>query len=474
MKNSIQPAGVTSENLETLRTKVRAGMKKHKIPGVALGIVHRGKTHLICEGITNITNPQPVTPETLFQIGSTTKTMTGTVIMQLVEQGKLELDAPVRKYLPGLKLADANVAKRITVRQLLNHTGGFSGDIFDDTGNGDDALEKYVALLTKTPQVTPLGKVWHYNNAALCIAGRVIEVVTGKTYEQTVREMLLEPLGMTQSFFSLNEVMTELFAVGHNTNEKNKVRVAKPWGLPRSMYPAGGLNSSLNDQLKYAKFHLGNGKPLFSSETLREMHTPTVPAWLGAEFAVTWFVPALRDVNGKTVQILQHGGSTNGQQSAFWFSPRHNFGCTILTNHDAGYFFGEQLNAWIFEHMLGLTTPKAQEAPMTQKELKTLTGMFSTGDGSSSLRLIFTKNKLVLQIINNEMPEVSSTPAPKLPPFTVRSVRDPRSDMDLLEATEGLYKGMKMELLRDDGGQLAYLRSGGRLYVRQDKNAGQN
>ena len=472
MKKGAKPEGVTRENLEKLRAKVRAGMKKHKIPGVALGIVHRGKTHLICEGITSISNPQPVTPETMFQIGSTTKTMTGTVIMQLVEQGKLELDAPVRKYLPGLKLADSNVAKRITVRQLLNHTGGFSGDIFDDTGNGDDALEKYVALLTKSPQVTPLGKVWHYNNAAVCIAGRVIEVVTGKPYEQTLREMILEPLGMTQSFFFLNEVITESFAVGHNMNEKNKVRVVKPWGLPRSMSSAGGLNSSLNDQLKYLKFHLGNGQPLFSSKTLREMHTPTVAALLGADCAVTWFVPELRNARGETVRTLQHGGSTNGQQSAFWFSPTHKFGCTILTNHDAGAILNEQLDAWILEHMLGLKTPAVQEIQVSQKELKALVGSFSTGDGSSGIEIRYTKNRLIARIISNEAPQVTTTPQPPIPPFALRSVRDPRSDTDLLEATEGMFKGTNMELLRDASGQVAYLRASGRLLLRQSKKEG--
>ena len=465
MKTSLIPSGVTQSNLKTLRAKVRAGMKKHKIPGVALGIVYRGKTHLICEGITSVNNPQAITPETLFQIGSTTKTMTGTVIMQLVEQGKLELDSPVRKYLPGLKLADNNVAKRITVRQLLNHTGGFSGDVFDDTGNGDDALEKYVALLSKTPQVSPLGQIWHYNNAALCIAGRVIEVVTGKTYEQSVREQLLEPLGMTQSFFYLNEVMTERFAVGHNNDEKNKVRVAKPWGLPRSIASAGGMNSSLNDQLKYIKFHLGNGQPLLSSETLREMHTPTVPAWLGADFAVTWFVPELQNANAETERIIQHGGSTNGQQSTFWFSPTHRFGCTILTNHAAGSSLGKQLNAWILEHMLGLNTPVTQEIQVTQKELKALTGTFSTGDRFMSFKLNVMRGALQVKYIVDTA-KVTTTPGPQLPPVPVRKVRDARSENDLLEATDGPFKGEMIELLRDASGQVPYLRFGGRLFVR--------
>jgi CubicO group peptidase (beta-lactamase class C family) len=301
----------------------------------------------------------------------------------------------------------------------------------------------------------------------------VIEVVTGKTYEQTVREMLLEPLGMTQSFYFLNEVMTERFAVGHNTNEKNKVQIAKPWGLPRSIASAGGMNSSLNDQLKYAKFHLGNGQPLFSSETLCQMHTPTVPAEVGADFAVTWFVPQLHNTNGETVRILKHGGSTNGQQSAFLLSPAYNFGCTILTNHDAGYIFGEQLNAWILEHMLGLKTPGVQEIQVSQKELKALVGTFSTGDGSSSLVLKFTKNKLVVQAISNLVTESPEASAPQLPQATVRSVRDPRGNTDLLEATEGPFKGTIIELLRDANGQVSYLRAGGRLHVRQNKNEGQ-
>src|SRR5204862_4936357 len=111
-----------------------------------------------------------------------------TAIMRLVEEGKVDLHAPVRTYVPELKMRDETVARDVTVLQLLNHTAGWDGDLFVDTGNGDDALEKYVVKMADIQQVTPLGSVVSYNNASLSLAGHVIEKVTGKPYETAMRE----------------------------------------------------------------------------------------------------------------------------------------------------------------------------------------------------------------------------------------------------------------------------------------------
>ena len=117
-----------------------AEMKRLKIPGVAIGVFHNGKEYTAGFGVTSVENPLPVTPDTLFQTGSISKTFTGTIFMRLVEAGQVELDAPVRKYLPKLKLSDKDVAERVTIRHLLTHTGGWVGDYFNDFGDGDDAL----------------------------------------------------------------------------------------------------------------------------------------------------------------------------------------------------------------------------------------------------------------------------------------------------------------------------------------------
>src|SRR5213075_888226 len=145
------------------------------------------------------------------QFGSTGKTYTATAMLRLVEDGSVDLDAPVRKYVPELTLQDADVAARVTVIQLFNHTAGWEGDMMDDTGDGDDAIEKYVAKMVKLEQVTPLGETVSYNNAALSVAGRIIEKITGQTYKQAIRELLLEPLDMDQTLFFCNEIMTRRF-----------------------------------------------------------------------------------------------------------------------------------------------------------------------------------------------------------------------------------------------------------------------
>ncbi len=132
----------------------------------------------------------------MFQIGSTAKTFTATAVMVLVEQGRIELDRPVRRYLPGLRLRDEHAAETLTVGQLLNHTAGWDGgDSWTDTGEGDDALERSVALLADLPQQFAPGTGASYNNAAFVLAGRVVEKVTGETFERALARLVLDPLG---------------------------------------------------------------------------------------------------------------------------------------------------------------------------------------------------------------------------------------------------------------------------------------
>ena len=149
--------------------RIPDAMARHKVPGVALGIVCEGREFIKGFGVTNIRHPMPVDEKTLFQIGSTTKTFTATAVMRLVEAGKLALDEPILTYLPDFKMRDPEVTARVTMRHLLTHTGGWEGDFFPDTGNGDDALARYVKLMANLPQLTPLGTILSYNNAAFSL-----------------------------------------------------------------------------------------------------------------------------------------------------------------------------------------------------------------------------------------------------------------------------------------------------------------
>jgi len=156
----------TDPVFQPLHERITEAMERLHVPGVAVGIIHDGAEHVAAFGVTNVDYPAPVVEDTLFQIGSTTKTLTATTVMRLVEEGKIDLDTPIRAYLPDLRLADEATAAGVTTRHLLTHTAGWSGDHFLDTGRGEDALAGYVASMADLPQLTPLGQVCSYNNAA--------------------------------------------------------------------------------------------------------------------------------------------------------------------------------------------------------------------------------------------------------------------------------------------------------------------
>lgn len=294
-------------------------MQEYGIPGVALGLLHQGTGYIRGYGVTNVDSPQQVGGDTLFRIASTTKTFTGTAAMRLVDQGKLDLDATVKTYLPDFATCDPSVAPQVTLRQLLNHSPGWLGEYYEDTGSGDDALAKYVAGMAQHPQLTPLGKVFAYNNAAITLAGRVIEVASGSTYEEAMRELVLDPLGLSHTRFSSNEEIPDAnVAEPHDIDDGVPVVDTSLWAVPRSIHPTGGLISSVRDQLAYAAFHLGGGTAqdgtrVLTNESLVAMRSNPGPGGtLNVELdgmGVTWMVRP----SAEGARIVQHGGVLAGQ-----------------------------------------------------------------------------------------------------------------------------------------------------------------
>jgi CubicO group peptidase (beta-lactamase class C family) len=152
--------------------------EKFGIPGVVVGVLVDGREVVAAHGVTNVDNPQPVDAETLFHVASVTKTFTATALMRLVSEGKVELDAPVRRYVPELKLVDDEVAERITVLNLLNHTAGLEWNLIDP-GDGDQSLAAFVAKMAELPIIAAPGSRASYSQAGYNLAGRIIENVTG-------------------------------------------------------------------------------------------------------------------------------------------------------------------------------------------------------------------------------------------------------------------------------------------------------
>ncbi|HEY3749795.1 MAG TPA: serine hydrolase, partial [Pseudonocardiaceae bacterium] len=237
--------------------------RRHGVPGAQLGILRVGESAdelaQAAFGVLNIDTGTPTTVDSIFQVGSITKVWTATVAMQLVDEGKLDLDTPVVDVLPELRLADPDVTKQVTLRHLLTHTSGIDGDVFTDTGRGDDALEKYVGVLADAAQNHPLGATWSYCNSGFSLVGRLIEKVTGQTWDVAIRERLFTPLGLTHTVTLPEEALLFGAAVGHIAETGADLRKAPAWGLPRAVGPAGLITSRVRDVLAFARLHLTGG-----------------------------------------------------------------------------------------------------------------------------------------------------------------------------------------------------------------------
>src|SRR6201986_1130833 len=178
--------------------------------------------------------------------------------MQLVDEGKLDLDAPVAEVLPELRLADAEVAKTFPMRHLLTHTSGIDGDVFTDTGRGDDCVEKYVALLSEQKQNHPLGVTWSYCNAGFVLAGRVIEKLTGLTWDAALKQKIYAPLGLKHTVTLAEEALLFPTAAGQ-VDVTDAPVLTSVWQPPRSLGPAGLICSTPADVLAFARMHLAGG-----------------------------------------------------------------------------------------------------------------------------------------------------------------------------------------------------------------------
>jgi len=447
---------MNSPQFSRLVERAQALLAEHKIPGAALGVLHEGQIETAGVGVTSLPNPLPVNADTRFQVGSITKTFVGSAVLRLVEQGRLELDAPLRRYLPGLRLRDPEAQERATMRHLLTHTGGWLGDFFDDLGAGDDALRRMVEQrMPELPQLFPLGALFSYNNAGFYLAGRAIELITGQSFEVALGELVLGPLGLTQSHLFPEEVMLQRFAVGH-IQRADGPELAAPWPIGRAAHAAGGIASTVGDLLRYAEAHMDSR--LLATESRAQMQAPAVPT-LG-EFehvGLTWFV---RQLGG--VRVIRHSGGTNGQIAGLWVAPEQGFALAVLTNASNGDLLTGALFAQALGDYLGLDDPAPAPVIAPPKRLEAATGLYR-GALSDAL-LTRHDGALLLQITpRGGFPRTDSPPGPTPPPLPLAF-----SDERCLIATSGLQAGARAELGGWEGGRPAWPRFVGRARLRAD------
>lgn len=450
----------TGDAFRELDARIRAGMERYGIPGVAVGVLHHGRELVRGYGVTDVNHPVPVDGDTVFRVGSNTKTFTATAAMRLVERGRLDLDARVRRYLPDFRTSDPTVAARVTVRQLFNHTAGWLGEVFTDTGPGDDALARYVAGVARLPQLTPPGHVFSYNNPGFSVAGRILEVVTGTTYERAVRELVIDPLGLEHTRFFADEFAGLDVAAAHGTPV---VPTPAFYELPRGIHPAGGLVSSVRDQLRYARFHLGDGRVpgggerLLTRRSLTAMRSRPGPGGtLLVELdgmGVSWMLRP----TAEGVRVVQHGGDLPGYHSGFLMVPRRGFAITMLTNSESGpallkEFFAED---WALRRFAGVSNLPAVPRTMPAHALAPYEGSYVSAQVGLDGELVETGSELAAdggRLVMRQNGGVAATLA-----FY-------RRDHVLFLDGTGRPAGYRADFVSDPDGEVAWLRTGGMLY----------
>jgi CubicO group peptidase (beta-lactamase class C family) len=321
---------------DAIATLAQSRMQQYGIPGVAIGVVADGRTTTRGLGTTNVDDPLPVTEHTVFPIASISKTFAVTALLRLVEEGKVDLRAPVRTYLPEFRVRDEAVSRTVTIQHLLTHTGGWEGQV-SGPARGDDTLRNFVASITDLRQVAPPGAAWSYNNAGFSIAGRVIEVVSGKSINQAMRDLVFTPLALEHAGTTAGEFITQRFALGHSSHEDGAPTLQRPFS-PSVSVTAGGIGLCITDLLAYARFHMGDGRSATGERVLRResldlMRTVQLRKQsTDDDMGLGWHLRSLG-----SLRTASHGGTLAGHILLLEIVPERNFAIAILTNATTGW-----------------------------------------------------------------------------------------------------------------------------------------
>lgn len=437
-----------------LEPLVHQQIARWKVPGVAVGILHQGEHEYLGYGITNIVTGESVVPDTLFQIGSVSKVFTATLVLSLVDEGLLDLDVPVLRYVPELGLTDPLAREQLTLRHLLIHRGGFYGDRFDDQGDGDDALERAVRAFHDLPQHAQPGELWAYSNAGFDLAGRAIENVLEMPFEQAMKERIFVPLGMERATYFATEAVIHSVAVGHLDDEAGGLRIAVPYQIPRRANPAGGIIATVSEMIRFAEMHIGDGAygdaRILKPETarmMRELHSE-------ADFTRRWGLGwSLREING--VRAVEHTGATNGFMSRLCVIPERNFALAIVTNGETGGSVHSAIYTHILQQVVGFRRNPPTPIALTRAQMARFEGHFFTGLADILIEL--DDRGLVMHRMH-------------IDPFTREITERPPAHLSPISETifaieEGPLSGGFGELILNPDGSVRYLRAGGRLGI---------
>jgi CubicO group peptidase (beta-lactamase class C family) len=370
---STSAAADDGPDLAAIDRYVRSEMDAQRIPGLALGIVQGDRiVHVQGFGQADRSGRQ-VTPETPFLIGSVTKSFTALAIMQLSEAGRVQLDAPVQRYLPWWRVADPDASTQITVRHLLYQVSGLSkatGNAYATSGDThDSALEDRVRALSDAELTQPVGTTWQYSNANYWTLGMIVQAVSGQSYEAYIQQHIFDPLQMGNSYTSGTEAVQNGLPTGHRYWYGFPVASEVPFD--RGGLGSGGLSSSAQDMSRYLSLYLNDGRfgttALISPAGAAELQRAGVPTGLdGVSYAMGWDVGA---THGRPT--ISHDGSGFDSHANVVLIPDRQWGVVVMENgeNSPDEFFGSRRMTGIAYGIAGLLIGEDPPATSSSRSL---------------------------------------------------------------------------------------------------------
>jgi len=349
------------DNLKSaLEEQVPALLQEFRVPGVAIAIRTGPKVLTTGYGMTSIADPLPVTGETIFQIGSISKTFVGVLAAQLETEGLLDLNAPVAPLLRDL----GSIDHRITMRHLLTHSSGIDAQYMIGRARellkdgADDSIQASIQHYANDPLMFAPGTDFSYSGPGFMVAGAVIERTLNQRWATILHQRVLEPAGMAHTFTTADEVMTYRVAAPHDTRN-GAPHLARNegwqlgWQLPGWDVPGGGVLSSVRELMNYAEYSWNQAPNYGFFTTLMNRGVP------GHDIAYGWKKEQRR---GQTV--VGHSGLTIGYSSRFYLLPERQMAYASLTNSLKGEPLNTAIERILLDHLLGPAEP--QEAQVSE------------------------------------------------------------------------------------------------------------
>jgi CubicO group peptidase (beta-lactamase class C family)/dipeptidyl aminopeptidase/acylaminoacyl peptidase len=391
-KSPSTAAASASDKLSGLDAFIEGAMKDWKVPGLAIAVIEDGKVvHMKGYGFRDVDKQLPVTPQTLFAIGSISKSFTVTGLGMLADEGKLDWDAPLRRYLPDFQLYDRVATEQATPRDLVTHRTGLPRHDFVWYANSSLGRRDLYARLKYLEPSKEFRSTWQYQNLMFMTAGILAEQISGKSWEDFTRERIMEPLGMTGSNFSVTASQkSDDFALPYN-KAKDDVKLI-PFHDIDAVGPAGSINSSVDAMIKYVQFHIARGKPgdrqLLSQAQADQMQSPqmVIPSpGRDEELGDMSYGMGLMIGSYRGTKSVEHGGGIDGFISLLSFLPRKKVGVIVLTNLSGPNPVPMVVTRNVFDRMMGLE-PVNWAGRVKATTIQSATAQALTGKNATSGR----------------------------------------------------------------------------------------